>query len=205
MAPEKLPCHTHPVLIVSHLLFADDNESMRNMVRALLEASGHTVELAPDGAAALASVHAREPDLLILDLEMPGMSGFEVCRAVKQNPFTARVPVLMLTGQGDVSYKVAGFEAGADDYLAKPFDPRELRARVAALLRRDRVLHGKRVHDGREHTHIVGGGAVEAFGRSGQAAEDVAAADHQAELMPRRVRFCDLAGDAVGGLRAFTR
>jgi DNA-binding response OmpR family regulator len=120
---------------VSYLLFADDNESMRQMVRALLEASGHSVGLAPDGAAALASVHAREPDLLILDLEMPHMSGFEVCRAVKRNPFTARIPVLMLTGQGDVDHKVEGFEAGADDYLAKPFDPRELRARVAALLR----------------------------------------------------------------------
>ncbi len=120
---------------MSYLLFADDNESMRHMVQALLEASGHSVALAPDGAAALASVHAREPDLLILDLDMPHLSGFEVCRAVKQNPFTARVPVLMLTGQGDVDHKVEGFEAGADDYLAKPFDPRELRARVAALLR----------------------------------------------------------------------
>jgi PleD family two-component response regulator len=157
MAAEKLPCHTYPVLIVSHLLFADDNESMRNMVRALLEASGHTVELAPDGAAALASVHAREPDLLILDLEMPGMSGFEVCRAVKQNPFTARVPVLMLTGQGDVSYKVAGFEAGADDYLAKPFDPRELRARVAALLRLVR-----READRNPTSGLPGGLAIEA-------------------------------------------
>ena len=120
---------------MSYLLFADDNESMRNMVRALLEASGHSVGLAPDGAAALKSVLEREPDLLILDLEMPHMSGFEVCRAVKQNPFTSRIPVLMLTGQGDVDHKVEGFEAGADDYIAKPFDPRELRARVAALLR----------------------------------------------------------------------
>ena len=120
---------------MSYLLFADDNESMRNMVQALLEASGHSVGLAADGAAALASVLTREPDLLILDLEMPRMSGFEVCRAVKQNPFTARIPVLMLTGQGDVDHKVQGFEAGADDYLAKPFDPRELRARVTALLR----------------------------------------------------------------------
>ena len=135
MGPEKLPGHTFHVPIVSYLLFADDNESMRNMVRALLEASGHSVGLAPDGAAALASVHAREPDLLILDLEMPHMSGFEVCRAVKQNPFTARIPVLMLTGRSDVDHKVQGFDAGADDYLAKPFDPRELRARVDALLR----------------------------------------------------------------------
>jgi diguanylate cyclase (GGDEF)-like protein len=80
-------------------------------------------------------VQERIPDLLILDLSMPGLSGFEVCRAVKADPRTARVPVLMLTGESDVERKVEGFEAGADDYLAKPFDPRELRARVGALVR----------------------------------------------------------------------
>src|SRR5687767_15527201 len=108
---------------------------MRLMLRDLFRSSGHEVCLAEDGLAALASIREREPDLVILDHSMPGMSGFEVCRAVKRNPFTARIPVLMLTAQGDVDHKVAGFEAGADDYLAKPFDPRELRARVVALLR----------------------------------------------------------------------
>jgi PleD family two-component response regulator len=120
---------------VSYLLFVDDNEDMRLVVRDILESAGHEVALAADGMTALASIQQREPDLLVLDLIMPGMSGFEVCRAVKRNPFTARIPVLMLTAQGDVDHKVAGFEAGADDYLAKPFDPRELRARVVALLR----------------------------------------------------------------------
>lgn len=120
---------------MSYLLFVDDNEDMRLVVRDILESAGHEVALAADGVTALASIQQREPDLLVLDLVMPGMSGFEVCRAVKRNPFTARIPVLMLTAQGDVDHKVAGFEAGADDYLAKPFDPRELRARVVALLR----------------------------------------------------------------------
>jgi len=105
------------------------------MVRDLLQASGHEVALAPDGPSALAQLRAREPDLLILDVAMPGMSGFDVCRAVKANPLTARVPVLMLTAEADVESKVQGFDAGADDYLAKPFDPRELRARVHALVR----------------------------------------------------------------------
>jgi PleD family two-component response regulator len=120
---------------VTYLLFADDNEDMRLMVRDLLQSIGHEVALAPDGLTALAAVQAREPDLMILDLNMPGMTGFEVCRAIKRNPFTSRIPVLMLTSQGDVDSKVEGFEAGADDYLPKPFDPRELRARVTALLR----------------------------------------------------------------------
>lgn len=105
------------------------------MLREVLGSAGHEVELAPDGLSALASIQEREPDLLVLDLIMPGMSGIEVCRAVKRNPFTARIPVLMLTARDDVANKVEAFEAGADDYLAKPFDPRELRARIVALLR----------------------------------------------------------------------
>ena len=121
---------------MSYLLFVDDNEDMRLVVRDILESAGHEVALAADGATALASIQQREPDLLVLDLVMPGMSGFEVCRAVKRNPFTARIPVLMLTAQGDVDHKVAGFEAGADDYLKKPFSPQELRARVQAILGR---------------------------------------------------------------------
>jgi PleD family two-component response regulator len=120
---------------VSYLLFADDNLEMRNMVRDFFGSSGHEIALASDGLAALAAVREREPDLVILDQSMPGMSGFEVCRNIKRNPFTSRIPVLMLTAQADVEDKVEGFEAGADDYLAKPFDPRELRARVQALLR----------------------------------------------------------------------
>ena len=118
-----------------YLLYADDHEQMRLMVRDLLQASGHEVALAPDGRSALALLRTREPDLMILDVAMPGMSGFEVCRQVKSNPLTARVPVLMLTAESDIEAKVQGFDAGADDYLPKPFDPRELRARVNALVR----------------------------------------------------------------------
>jgi diguanylate cyclase (GGDEF)-like protein len=120
---------------VSYLLLADDNEEMRLMLRDLFRSSGHEVVLVEDGLSVLRSIQEREPDLVVLDHAMPGMNGFEVCRHVKQNPFTARIPVLMLTAQSAVESKVEGFAAGADDYLAKPFDPRELRARVQALLR----------------------------------------------------------------------
>ena len=113
----------------------DDDEDMRLLLREVLGSAGHEVELAPDGLTALASIQEREPDLLVLDLVMPGMTGIDVCRSVKRNPFTARIPVLMLTARDDVADKVEAFEAGADDYLAKPFDPRELRARIVALLR----------------------------------------------------------------------
>jgi len=133
--PEAVKRDASAYQSVSYLLLADDNEGMRLMLRDLFRASGHDVALAADGPEVLASIQQREPDLVVLDNSMPGMSGFEVCRRIKQNPFTARIPVLILTAQGTVESKVEGFAAGADDYLAKPFDPRELRARVHALLR----------------------------------------------------------------------
>ena len=106
------------------------------MVHDVLALFGHEVRTVPDGMAALAAVAEREPDLLILDRQMdPGLSGIDVCRSVKENPFTAHIPVLMLTAMSGVERKLEGYEAGADDYLAKPFDTRELRARVEALLR----------------------------------------------------------------------
>ncbi len=141
---------------MSYLLVVDDSEDMRLMVRDVLTSAGHEVETAPDGKSALAAITRREPDLLVLDLVMPGMSGIDVCRAVKRNPFQARIPILMLTAHGDVEHKVAGFEAGADDYLAKPFDPRELRARVVAMLRLVR-----REGDRNPTSGLPGGKAIE--------------------------------------------
>lgn len=126
------------------------------MERDILASAGHEVDVAPDGLSALASIQEREPDLLVLDLVMPGMSGIEVCRALKRNPFTSRIPVLMLTARGDIEHKVAAFEAGADDYLAKPFDPRELRSRIVALLRLVR-----REGDRNPTSGLPGGKAIE--------------------------------------------
>lgn len=142
--------------IVSYLLFADDHEDMRLMVRDVLQSAGHEVALAPDGLSALAAAQAREPDLMILDLAMPGMTGVEVTRAIKRNPFTSHIPVLLLTAQAEVEDRVAGLDAGADDYLAKPFDPRELRARVVALLRLVR-----READRNPTSGLPGGRAIE--------------------------------------------
>ena len=141
---------------MSYVLCVDDNEDMRLMVREILQSAGHEADLAPDGLSALASIQEREPDLLVLDLVMPGMNGLDVCRAVKLNPFTARIPVLMLTARGDIEHKVAAFEAGADDYLAKPFDPRELRSRIVALLRLVR-----REGDRNPTSGLPGGKAIE--------------------------------------------
>ena len=147
---------THASIALSYILYADDHEDMRLMVRALLASAGHEVSLVADGRAALDALQEREPDLLLLDVMMPRLSGLEACRAVKSNPFTARIPVLMLTAEGEIESKVEGFEAGADDYLAKPFDPRELRARVGSLLRLVR-----READRNPTSGLPGGRAIE--------------------------------------------
>ena len=120
---------------MAYILCVDDEESLAALVRQILVLAGHEVVIARDGFAALQSLAAREPDLVVLDRSMPGMDGLEVCRRLKSNPFTSRVPVLMLTALSHLDSKIEGFDAGADDYLGKPFEPRELAARVAALLR----------------------------------------------------------------------
>ena len=120
---------------MSYILCVDDEPSISSLIRQILKMAGHEVAIANDGFEALEMVAEREPDLIVLDRSMPGMDGIAVCREIKANPFLSRVPILILTALATVDFKVEGFEAGADDYLVKPFDPRELTARVASLLR----------------------------------------------------------------------
>ncbi|HEX5724116.1 MAG TPA: response regulator [Longimicrobiaceae bacterium] len=120
---------------MSEILFADDDADFRRMVQEVLETAGHRVRSAESGAGALAEARRRAPDLVLLDYRMGTPDGFEVCRQIKTDPRMAHVPVLILTGEGRIEDRLGGFDAGADDYLAKPFDPRELVARVNALLR----------------------------------------------------------------------
>ncbi len=120
---------------MAYILCVDDDASIASLVRQILRLAGHEVAVAEGGFAALEQIAAREPDLVVLDRSMPGIDGIQVCRQIKANPFLSRVPVLMLTALASIDFKIEGFEAGADDYLAKPFEPRELTARIAALLR----------------------------------------------------------------------
>lgn len=117
------------------ILFADDDDSMRLMVAAALGAGGYTVRLAESGRDALAEVRRSAPDLVLLDYRMEPVNGLEVCRQLKTDPRFEHIPILMLTGEGRIEDRLEGFDAGANDYLAKPFDARELLARVRALLR----------------------------------------------------------------------
>jgi two-component system response regulator MprA len=116
------------------VLVVDDDRAIRESLERLLAMQGHRVLTAGNGAEALES-HRREPvDLLVLDLMMPGVDGLTACRVLRAEG--DRVPILMLTARTETSDRVAGLDAGADDYLSKPFDPEELLARVRALLRR---------------------------------------------------------------------
>jgi two-component system response regulator MprA len=118
------------------ILVVDDDPAMLRMLVRTLSAEGHDVEAAADGGAALAAVERRAPDSVVLDVAMPGMDGLAVCRRLRARGLTA--PVLLLTARDGIPDRVAGLEAGADDYLLKPFAVEELLARLGAIGRRGR-------------------------------------------------------------------
>lgn len=121
---------------MSHILVVEDDRDIAELIRHYLVKAGHTVELTGSGAEVLPRVRAKMPDLLVLDLMLPGLHGLEICQALRRDPVAAGLPIIVVTARAEESDRVAGLELGADDYLTKPFSPKELVARVAALLRR---------------------------------------------------------------------
>ena len=118
------------------ILVVDDDARLGASLRRALAYEGHAVEVASDGPGALVAARDRPPDLVVLDVMLPGLDGVEVCRRLRAGGAGSDVPILMLTARDSISDRVAGLDAGADDYLVKPFAPEELLARVRALLRR---------------------------------------------------------------------
>ncbi|MGH2557267.1 MAG: response regulator [Actinomycetota bacterium] len=163
----------------ARILVVEDDPTVADVVARYLEREGFDVETVVDGPAALESAAAATPDLMVLDLMLPGLDGLEVFRRVRS---LAPVPVIMLTARGDESDRVMGLELGADDYVGKPFSPRELTARVKSVLRRA---------DGGLSTGPVGANPIL---RSGDLEVDVTA--HEARrgdrLVPLTVREFDL-------------
>lgn len=130
------------------LLVVDDDPRLSHLLQEYLSTRGHEVLLAADGEAGLTRLRAGGVDLVVLDIMMPGKDGLQVCREIRT---FSQVPVIMLTARGDETDRIVGLELGADDYLAKPFNPRELQARITAVLRRSR---------GPEATDVIRGAGV---------------------------------------------
>jgi DNA-binding response OmpR family regulator len=154
--------------VSARILVVEDDRDIAQLVGRYLEKAGFSVDVQTTGTEAMAAIAHRPPDLLVLDLMLPHMDGLEICRAVRANERTSDMPVIMLTARAEESDRIVGLEIGADDYLAKPFSPNELVARVRALLRRvqrparmeSRVTYGPIAVDAERHTVSAGGEAV---------------------------------------------
>jgi two-component system phosphate regulon response regulator PhoB len=124
------------VLSIENILVVEDEEDIVDLIEYHLKQSGFSVITALDGPSGLERAKKEHPSLIILDLMLPEMDGKDICRALKSNPLTQSIPILMLTAKSEELDRVVGFELGADDYVTKPFSPRELVLRVKAILRR---------------------------------------------------------------------
>ncbi|HEX2887019.1 phosphate regulon transcriptional regulator PhoB [Vineibacter terrae] len=122
----------------THILIVEDEAPLVELLRYNLERAGYRVSAAGDGEAAMRAIDEDRPDLVLLDWMLPLMSGIEVCRQLRRAPGTANIPIILLTARGEEHDRVRGLDAGADDYVSKPFSPAELIARIRAVLRRIR-------------------------------------------------------------------
>ncbi len=125
----------------SRILIVEDDPSIRLGLKRSLEFEGFTIDLARDGEEAIQRAFDKKPDLIVLDIMLPRVNGFEVCRTVRK--YDTAIPILILSAKGDEGDKVLGLELGADDYITKPFSIRELTARIKAALRRRRAMEGE--------------------------------------------------------------
>ncbi|PVG83334.1 response regulator [Nocardioides gansuensis] len=123
---------------MARIVVADDDVDIRELVEFKLSSMGHEIVAVADGATAVAACQQDRPDLAVLDVMMPGMSGLDAVRAIRADPSLADLPVILLTARAQEGDVESGFDSGADDYVTKPFSPRELATRVQALLARSR-------------------------------------------------------------------
>ncbi|HSL21340.1 MAG TPA: response regulator transcription factor [Vicinamibacterales bacterium] len=150
------------------ILIVEDDRDIAELIAHSLNKAGHQTDLVSSGRDALSHARTSQPDTIVLDVMLPGMDGLQVCRALRADPQTAAIPIIMVTARAEEGDRVGGLELGADDYLTKPFSPRELVARVAALLRRARapvpaapaLRYRNIIIDGDRHEVRVGGHEV---------------------------------------------
>jgi len=155
--------------MATRILVVEDDTDIAELVGRYLMRAGYLVDRAATGREALDGVGRRPPDLIVLDLMLPQIDGLEICRLLRGNEKTATVPIIMLTARAEESERIVGLEVGADDYIAKPFSPNELVARVRALLRRAqrgapaplrKMAYGSIVVDPEQHTVSADGRTV---------------------------------------------
>ena len=130
---------------MSRILVVEDDKDIAALIEHYLEKAGYGSEVVHDGGKALMAARETPPDLVILDLMLPGLSGLEVCKALRLHNRTSALPIIMVTARGEESERILGLDSGADDYIVKPFSPHELIARVRALLRRTTASGAKDV------------------------------------------------------------
>jgi phosphate regulon transcriptional regulator PhoB len=155
---------------MSKLIYiVEDERDIADLVEHYLKKDGFRSEAISDGQKALERIRRQPPDLLVLDLMLPGMDGLELCRILRSEPATKRLPIIMLTARAEETDKIVGLEMGADDYLTKPFSPKELMARIRAVFRRNQppeeakavLNYGKITLDGERHLVSVSKKEVE--------------------------------------------
>jgi two-component system alkaline phosphatase synthesis response regulator PhoP len=177
----------------SKVLVIEDEPDILEVIQYNLEREGHKVVACRDGEQGLSRIRTDDPDLVILDLMLPGMDGSEVCRQVKADPVTRGIPIIMVTAKSEESDVVLGLGLGADDYIAKPFSPRELIARVNVVLRRGSVRE-----DRSDGERVSRGALVVDLGRF-----EARAADELLNLTPTEMRLLHFLASHPG--RVFPR
>jgi DNA-binding response OmpR family regulator len=193
---------------LTHILIVEDDRDIAELVARHLQKAGFSTEILASGRDALAAIRERPPDLLVLDLMLPHVDGLEICRIVRAHDKTAAIPIIMMTARGEESERIVGLEIGADDYLAKPFSPSELVARVRALLRRvhrqtpggGSVTYGAIAVDAERHTVVAEGEPVMLTAKEFLLLEYLIA--HRGRVLSRDVLLTDVWGyKYTGGTR----
>jgi DNA-binding response OmpR family regulator len=193
---------------VTRILVVEDDRDIAELVARYLDKAGFSPEVLSAGRDALASISRRAPDLIILDLMLPQVDGLEICRTLRASEKTAAIPIIMLTARAEESERIVGLEMGADDYIAKPFSPGELVARVRALLRRAQrepsaakaTSYGPIVIDSERHTVVAGGQDVLLTAKEFLLLEYLLA--HRGRVLSRDVLLTDVWGyKYTGGTR----
>lgn len=177
-------------MVGKNILVVDDEQKIRELITLYLHREGFTVWQASNGKEALSALKAKDYDLIVLDIMMPDLDGWEVCRQIRKN---SNVPIIMLTARGDEIDRVLGLELGADDYIVKPFSPREMIARVKAVLRRSSIVEQQKTADKLEINDLV----------IDMAAREVFVNNHLVALTPKEFDLICFLAQHPG--QAFTR